>query len=56
MFYFDFYFSPQAGLIIELSDLFTFEISPAIVYVSLIAVVALRIRKVYFLDKKRGRK
>lgn len=56
MFYFDFYFSPQVGLVIELSDLLTFEISPAIVYATLLAVVALRIRKVYFLDRKRGRK
>lgn len=56
MFYFDFYFSPELGIQIELSDLLTFEISPAIVYASLIAVIALRIRKVYFLDKKRGRK
>lgn len=53
--YFDVYFSTHSGLIIEFPFL-TLEIAPQFVYLTLLAVIALRVRKVYFLDRKRGRK
>lgn len=53
--YFDIYFSNAHGLEIDFPFV-NLSVPTAVVYVALVIVTALRIRKVYFLDKKRGRK
>jgi len=52
--YFDIYFSHIHGLEIDFPFV-NLLLPSSVVYFALIAVVALRVRKVYFLDKRRGR-
>lgn len=53
--YFDIYFSNFHGLEIDFPFL-NVLIPSSVVYVALVIGIALRIRKVYFLNSKKGRK
>lgn len=55
MTYFDVYFSMSHGLEIDF-PFFGMTVSTSALAVVALAVIALRVRKVYFLDRKRGRK